>query len=261
MSPHEPVDPVGALSVAEQWYRTTDVGEGITLISEPFVDPLLSANMWLVHGSDNDLLVDCGLGVSPLHPVVTSLTRHGREPIVVVTHAHLDHMGGAHEFSECWAHALEAVESPEPGSLHGPTLAAELGLGEELPELLITALPSGDYEPGRYRLRPARVTRHLGDGDVVDLGDRTFEVLHLPGHTPGSIVLFDEHNGTLFSGDVLYDDALLDEIVGADVDDYVTSMRRLRELPVRRVRPGHCDSFDTSRFHQLVDEYLLARDP
>jgi len=41
------------------------------------------------------------------------------------------------------------------------------------------------------------------DGDIIDLGDRAFEVLHLPGHSPGSIALFEAATKTLFSGDAI----------------------------------------------------------
>ena len=50
----------------------------------------------------------------------------------------------------------------------------------------------------------------IGEGDVIDLGDRAFEVLHLPGHSPGSIGLWDPAAGTLFSGDAIYDGPLLE---------------------------------------------------
>lgn len=128
---------------------------------------LLRANAWLVRGRDGDILVDCGLGVAPLRPTVAELTE--RDPVVVLTHAHPDHMGAAHEFAECWAHCLERAEQPLPGSLLGPDLAAELGLKELLPNVLIKAVPHAGYDPSGYRLRPATVTRHLRDGDLVDL--------------------------------------------------------------------------------------------
>ena len=47
------------------WFRVSDVGDGVTLIEEPHVDPLLSANVWHVRGRDRDLVVDAGLGSSP----------------------------------------------------------------------------------------------------------------------------------------------------------------------------------------------------
>jgi len=97
------------------------------------------------------------------------------------------------------------------------------------------------------------------DGDVIDLGDRAFEVVHLPGHTPGSAALFDRSSGVLFSGDVVYDGTLLDELPESDVDDYVVSMRRLLALPVRTVHAGHEPSFDGDRLAELCEAYLGRR--
>jgi glyoxylase-like metal-dependent hydrolase (beta-lactamase superfamily II) len=244
----------GDLPVASPWFRFTVLDERTTLIEEPHARGLLRANLWHLRGRDRDLLVDCGLGVTALLPLLRE--RFGREPVLVLTHAHLDHMGSAHEFSEVWAHPLEHVDDPAPGSLCGPILGAQLGLAETLPPALLTARPHRDYDLGTYRVRPATPTRSLADGDVVDLGGRALTVLHLPGHSPGSIALFDEHDGTLFSGDVIYDDVLLDSLPGGDTEQYAHSLRRLRELPVRLTRPGHDGSFGRDRLHDLIDDYL-----
>lgn len=73
-----------------------------------------------VRGRDQDPLVDASLGVTSLKRAPAPFAR---EPILVLTHAHLDHMGSAHEFAQCWAHREEPVDLPGRGSLHGPTLA------------------------------------------------------------------------------------------------------------------------------------------
>jgi glyoxylase-like metal-dependent hydrolase (beta-lactamase superfamily II) len=222
------------------------------------VHPLLRANTWLVRGRDRDLLVDTGLGVAPIRPVVLDLTG-GREPVVVVTHDHLDHLGGAHEFADVWAHPAEAPDRPR-GSLHGPTLARLLGLGgEELPEWLLDRGPRADYALDDYVLRPVTPGRALVDGDVVDLGDRTLEVLHLPGHSPGSIALLDRDAATLFSGDVVYDDEPLDDLAGGDPTAYADSMRRLLGLDVRLVHAGHDDDLSAARMREVAEGYLRRR--
>ena len=100
----------------------------------------------------------------------------------------------------------------------------------------------------------------LVDGDVIDLGDRAFEVLHLPGHSPGSIGLWDERSGVLFSGDAVYDGPLLDELDGSDIAAYVATMARLRELPVTVVHGGHEPSFGRARLVELCDDYLRSHD-
>jgi glyoxylase-like metal-dependent hydrolase (beta-lactamase superfamily II) len=107
-----------------------------------------------------------------------------------------------------------------------------------------------------YRLQPAPEIRWLVDGAKIDLGDREFTVLHLPGHTPASIGLFDEVGGALFSGDVVYDDILIDDCVGSDVGKYRDSMQRLIDLDVTVVHPGHGDSFGGARLREIASAHL-----
>lgn len=247
------------LPVTAEWFAVTEVGDGITRITEPHVRPLLRANFWHVRGRDHDLIIDCGLGVASVRTALPSLFAH--DPVLVLTHAHLDHMGSAHEFDDCWAHPSEPIATPGRGSLHGPTLARLLGLQREnqrLPDTLITARPDPSFDPASYRLTPATVTRYLRDGDVVDLGDRGFTVLHVPGHSPGGIALYEEATQTLFSGDTIYNDELLDDIDGADPVAYRRSMHRLQDLPVRRCHGGHAESIDGPRLQQIIDDYLTT---
>ena len=62
----------------------------------------------------------------------------------------------------------------------------------------------------------------MNEGDRIDLGDRAFSVLSLPGHTPGSIGLWDEADGTLFCGDAVYaEDPLIDQAPTSDVEAYL----------------------------------------
>jgi glyoxylase-like metal-dependent hydrolase (beta-lactamase superfamily II) len=249
------------VKVASAWFRVRAVTDRLTRIDEPHADELVQANIWHLRGSERSLVVDTGLGVASLHRVVPGLVE--RDSVAVLTHAHFDHSGGAHEFDEVWAHHAEPLDRI-PGSLDGPRALAELGLDLsdldfEVAESLIDALPEAGYQPASYAVSPVSITRRVGDGDVVDLGDRRLTVLHLPGHTPGSLALYDDGDGTLFSGDVLYDGDLLDTCDGADVDAYVESLRRLRELPVTVVHAGHGDSFDASRMRDLIDGYLTTR--
>lgn len=104
--------------------------------------------------------------------------------------------------------------------------------------------------------KPAQVTRIVEEGDTVDLGDRSFEVLHLPGHSPGSIGLWEAHTQILFSGDAIYDGPLLDTLDHSNVADYIGTMLRLRELPARIVHAGHEPSFGRERLIALADAYL-----
>jgi glyoxylase-like metal-dependent hydrolase (beta-lactamase superfamily II) len=114
-------------------------------------------------------------------------------------------------------------------------------------------LPPAPYRAESYEIAPAPPTRLLDDGDIVELGDRHFEVLHLPGHSPGSIALWEAATGILFSGDVVYDGELLDDVI----QDYIASME-LRRLPVRVVHSGHYPSFGSERYLELIDAICAA---
>ncbi|MCB1686346.1 MAG: MBL fold metallo-hydrolase [Pseudomonadales bacterium] len=127
-------------------------------------------------------------------------------------------------------------------------------------EWLIDALPDAEFDPAAYTVAPTTVTRALDAGEILDLGDRHFEVLHLPGHSPGSMGLWEAASGTLFSGDAIYDGVLLDELPDSHIADYIQTMKRLRELPVVAVHGGHEPSFGRARLIELVDDYLALRD-
>ena len=68
-------------------------------------------------------------------------------------------------------------------------------------------------------------------------------MLHLPGHTPGSIALLEERTGTLYSGDIVYDGPLIDDAYHSNREDYVATMDSLRALPVSVIHGGHFPSF------------------
>ena len=245
------------LPVAPSWFTVDVVAPALTLIREPHVRPLLAANTWVVRGRDRDLFVDCGLGVTSLRDALPELFE--RTPAVVVTHGHLDHLGGAHEFDQVLAHAAERVDRPGRGVLEPRRLAEILGAPADAfgDQVLLNALPSVDYDWASYRLRSVMPTRHITEGDVIDLGDLRLQVMHLPGHTPGSVVLYEPDRRWLFSGDVVYDDdQLIDFLAESSPPDYQASMRRLLKLDVDLVLPGHDATFGRERLVELAEGYL-----
>lgn len=253
------------LPIADRWFERRSMGADLTLLTEPHVDPFLRCNIWHVRGRDRDLLVDTGLGITSLRDAARDLFE--RPLAAVATHTHMDHTGGMHEFDERWVHMLEAKVLAR-GSERIPldirdydaeTLAMFASIGYDVGGGILTAIPYDGYDPRAHEPVPAVPTRRLVDGDVVDLGNRSFEVLHLPGHSPGSIGLWDARSRVLFSGDAIYDGPLLDELPGSNIRDYVATMKRLRELPVEVVHGGHEPSFGRARLKELCDAYLAQR--
>jgi glyoxylase-like metal-dependent hydrolase (beta-lactamase superfamily II) len=231
------------------WYKTMRLSDGVTLIHEPWVKPFFRCNIWHVRGRDADILFDTGLGVYSLRPEITRLA--DREPICIASHTHFDHIGCHHEFENRCVHAEEAEILARPTN---HLTYADVYANEDM----FDALPES-WSSAAYTIRPAPAQRLLQAHDIVDLGDRSFEVIHTPGHSPGGIALWEETTGILLSGDVIYDGPLFSDTYQAASEDYQSSLRRLTELPVSVVHGGHFASFGRERLKSLASEYIARQ--
>lgn len=110
-----------------------------------------------------------------------------------------------------------------------------------------------DFDPTTYRITPAPLTGYLDEGDVLDLGDCAFQVLHTPGHSPGSISLWDAKARTVFSGDALYDVDFLDNLYHSDPATLRRTLARLQGLGAQVFYAGHFPSFGQARMNELVE--------
>lgn len=239
--------------VCNQWFSTQKINDGLYLISEPHYYWWNRANLWLIKGRDQDLLIDTGLGVSSLRQYIASLI--DKPLLAIASHIHFDHAGGMHEFEHRAIHAAEAEALRTGDDRKALCLPAQGFVLEEH----FDQLPHAGFTVEQYTLRGAEPTQILQEGDVLDLGDRAFEVLHLPGHSPGCIGLYDSQRDDLFSGDVIYDGDLLDELDCSHIPTYIASYERLQNLPIQTVYPGHYQIFGQERYQQIIIEYLEAR--
>lgn len=250
------------LPIADEWFVRKSLGDGLTLIREPRVARVLRCNIWHLRGRDRDLLIDTGMGIASLVAAFPDL--FARAPLVVATHAHSDHVGSLYEFSERAAHAAAATllaRATENRSLlrddwPARVVAMLTRAGYRIPRSLVSALPHVGFDIRDLPLHAAPPTRLLDEGDIIDLGDRRFTVMHLPGHTPDSIGLFEEETGTLFSGDAIYDGPLLYELADSDLVSYAATMRRLMELPLRTIHAGHDASFGKQKLASIAKRHL-----
>ncbi len=234
--------------LAADWYEMLRFGDDVTLIHEPWIKPFYRCNIWHVRGRDRDLLFDSGLGHFSLRAHVPLVTE--RPLIAVASHTHFDHIGCHHEFPDRAVHSAEAEILADPKN--ALTLADQYATDE-----MFIEKPEGWHAAG-YRIEPAPA-RSLQHGDIVDLGDRAFEVVHTPGHSPGGIGLFEHRSGIFLSGDIIYDGPLIDDAYHSDIEVYAETLERLRSLPVALVHGGHFPSFGPTRYHQLIDEYIEGR--
>ena len=235
------------IATPDAWYQTRTVGDDITYIGEPFIKEFYRCNIWHVRGRDRDMLVDSGMGVVSLREYVPVVTE--KACLCVASHTHFDHVGCHHEFEERVVHRDEAE------LLAGPTRENTLA-DPYVTDDIFTKLPPGTYSSAEYAVKGAPATRIVDDGDVIDLGDRVFEVIHTPGHSPGGIALWEQSTGILFSGDIVYDGPLIEDVFHSDMNDYVASMKRLLDVPVRVVHGGHFASYGGARHREIIRAWL-----
>ena len=247
------------LPVAATWFAVEDVGQGVSRLVEPWVDPFLVSNIWHVRGRDRDLVIDAGIGVGSLRQAVAELSE-GRPVVAVVTHAHFDHVGGLGEFADRRCHPSDSA-MPTPGPLRlvredfPDWLVQDFAYYRSpLPaEVALLAVPEKGFDVRGWSTPPVEATSFVGEGDVVDLGGRAFQVLHTPGHTAGSICLWEEESGILFSGDTIY----VGDVLGwEDGLAFAASLGRLRTVPAEVVHAGHGGSFGGEELRTTIDRGL-----
>ncbi len=182
-------------------------------------DPL---NLYLLLGTHTALLLDTGCGLNPLKPLVEKLIE-GRDLLVFNSHAHWDHVLGNEEFEIVYIHENEVSEISRPYDLSGS------------PEIF------SRYADRDFMIPPAKNIKPLHDGDIFDLGAKKIEVIHAPGHSPGSICLRSSEN-QLFTGDVVYyGDQFLPNKEGIpQVIDTLTMLIEIcKERNVQALYPSH----------------------
>lgn len=234
----------------KDWWRLRSMGDGVTHIDEPHIREFYRCNVWHVRGRDVDMLVDSGMGVVSLRDYVPLVTERPLQ--AVASHTHFDHIGCHHEFGCRLCHGAEAhlMRAPTRENTYADKYVTDD---------IFTTLPPEPYVASHYAVPAAPATRLLWDGDMVDLGDRRFEVIHTPGHSPGGIALWEAATGILFSGDIVYDGELIEGTTDLENRQYIASMQRLLKLPVRVVHGGHFPSYSGERHRQLITDWLASK--
>jgi glyoxylase-like metal-dependent hydrolase (beta-lactamase superfamily II) len=190
----------------------------------------LHPNVYGILGEDAVVLIDSGTNRTDLQVIEQNLSAWGLSgyPVshLLLTHSHFDHSGNAHIFKS-----------------RGSKLAAGIGDAE--------GIETGDERITYYSYAdtyvPCQVDLKVRDGDVIQAAGLEFEVLHLPGHSRGSVAYLLRIDGqaVLFSGDTLMaganGKAQLGVAVGADYDPaaYLESLKRLSRLEADAVLGGH----------------------
>jgi glyoxylase-like metal-dependent hydrolase (beta-lactamase superfamily II) len=199
-------------------YLSEEVAPGVRMIRDSDND-----KMFLVRGANRYALIDSGQGRGALREYISQFT--GGMPLVTIwTHSHGDHIGQADQFIE----------------------GSDQYVGADDREATAELLKSRGA-------RAEAIAQHLhgvDDGAKVSLGDRELEIVSVPGHTPGSIVVLDPASGILFTGDsignnsFLPPDVLWMQWVQKPLDHYFAAIETARSRLQNRVKlimTGHND--------------------
>jgi len=233
------------------WFSKEMLSEGLTRLYEPHVHSFFRANMFHIVGRDADLVIDFGMGFCSLERALNIPA--GKPVLAVATHAHIDHVGSFHEFENRLGHEAEAAAFAHmhDADTLAPYFRTQPGA--------LAQVPSPGARPETYTISPAPLTTTLRENDIIDIGEVRYTVLHLPGHSPGSIGLLDEKAGTFFSGDAIYEGKLVDDLPGCDIEIYKATMERLLHLEVHVTHGGHGVSFGEPRLRELAQAYLCSK--
>lgn len=210
----------------KNWFTIDQIDAHTSIISE--YRHWEETHCYLLEGEERCLLIDSGLGICDISGEVKKLS--AKPVTAVATHIHWDHIGGHKYYPDFYAHAdeLDWLDGGFPLPLDA--VKAMVVDRCETPE---------GFDVDGYELFQGRPTRVLSDGDTIDLGGRTIEVLHTPGHSPGHMCFFERERGHLFTGDLVYKDTLFAYYPSTDPQAYLASLEKIAALPVRRVFPAH----------------------
>jgi len=176
-----------------------------------------NANTYLISGSEK-VLIDPGhnhlFGNVKDHLSKLSITPQDID-LVILTHGHPDHVEAVRAFVN--SRALMALHETEMDFIKtlAPHYGAAMGIKDFQPQIL------------------------LREGALL-LGDMKFQVIHAPGHSPGSICIYWPQEKALFTGDVIFYQGIgRTDLPGGDGQALKESIRRLSELDVEHLLPGH----------------------
>jgi len=190
--------------------------------------------------AERPAIIDAGMSAQP---TIKNLIRHidpQKVERLILTHCHHDHTAAVPELQQ--ATGAQILLSKEEVGMVGDDLATVA---------YMFGMSAPDYH----------VDVPLEEGMALDLGDITLQVLHTPGHSPGSICLYEPEDKLLLSGDTVFPDGNVGrtDLFGGSTAQLVKSIERLTGMDVKTMYPGHMEVTSRGVPAQILESLRFAR--
>jgi len=196
-------------------------------------------NVYLIL-DEKPILVDAGMIAAPTLRNIKKLIDPQKIEMIVLTHCHHDHSGAAPELKAATGARL---------------LLSEKEVGAVGDDLATVAYLFGQQAPSY------QVDQTMKEGMVLDIGEWKLEVMETPGHSQGSLCLYEPRAKVLFSGDTVFPDGNIGrtDMYGGSTPDLVASIERLVGLDVEIMYPGHMEITDRDVKRQIQMSLRFAK--
>ncbi|MDM7939398.1 MAG: MBL fold metallo-hydrolase [Methanothrix sp.] len=196
-------------------------------------------NVYLIL-DERPILVDAGMVAGPTLKNIKRYIDPTKIEMIVLTHCHHDHSGAAPQLKDATGARLLLSEK-EVGCIGDDLASVAYLFGQEAPEY--------------------KVDEMLKEGMVLELGEWRLEVLETPGHSQGSVCLYERNEKILFSGDTVFPDGNIGrtDMYGGDTAQLVNSIERLTRLDVQTMYPGHMEITSMHVNRQIQMSLRFAR--
>ncbi len=181
----------------------------------------MDSNIYILHDGEQAFIVDAGMGTHQDY-IKDNIQRYvtlDAVNCIIITHEHFDHTGGIDNLTEICSNAQVCMHRKCMYALERKIAGTSTAMGKPMPT----------------------VHRILNDGDIIELGSSQLKVLSTPGHSIGSMCLYDKKTETLISGDTVFSngDFGRTDLEGGDFTELLKSLQKLMKLKVKNIYPGH----------------------
>jgi len=210
--------------------------KNIHLLSFDFTEKIRS-HIYLILDQNEAVLIDAHIGpmAEQVLEAIKEITPLSNLKKVILTHGHMDHIGACPLIEEK-TDASIAIHTADAQYIQEPwtqflTLYQDLGITKQAYDDFIS-LAGG---------RGVKITHPLQDGDIIKVGSIELQIIHTPGHSPGSICIYEPETKMMFTGDALIPSEWYSTTIGVfqDAAKYIQSLERLSEMEIDTLCPGH----------------------